>query len=283
MRKLAGAMLVTMTALATGQQQSDTKELRVLDIRAQQTPEKIAASAPCQRALESPHRIILQNSVTAPQTLVPDLNTLMEKSDEVILAGASNRYTFVLSPSGENVVGYFEVKVIRSWKGVHKVGDILTFGVPAGVMQCTDSESHRVAQVSAMYGVFDRKYGKFGKYVWQKDYYIGPYILFLRHAQGEEAQRVAGLFPTAGEGLQGMYPVDIPVAGEEERQCTGVPPGSLDWCASLLESSQYHVVVPYLYDPLNKKYNGMPISQFLSEVRTVAASQGLEEKFAPAR
>ncbi len=35
---------------------------------------------------------------------------------------------------------------------------------------------------------------------------------------------------------------------------------------------------PYKGDPLASKYAGMPVSEFLREVQSVAASQGLVEK-----
>jgi hypothetical protein len=113
---------------------------------------------------------------------------------------------------------------------------------------------------------------------WKRDFYVGPFVLFLRQSQGKESQLVQGLLPAGGAGLQGMFPVDIAANDEAINPCTGIPPGSLRWCDSFLETSQYPVVVPYVPDPLGKKYDGMPIADFLNEVRNLAADQGLDEK-----
>ena len=75
-----------------------------------------------------------------------------------------------------------------------------------------------------------------------------------------------------------MFPIKFPVTGKEERQCNGALHGSVPWCDSFLETSQYPVMVPYVGDPLGKKYDGMPIAEFLNVVRNLAADQGLDEK-----
>jgi len=93
--------------------QSAAQEIHLSDIRAQQSQESIFASAPCRRARESPRGLIGQRDAIDPKTLVPDLNTLMEKSDEVILAGDLDR-AVVVSLSGESTATYHEVMVIRS-------------------------------------------------------------------------------------------------------------------------------------------------------------------------
>jgi hypothetical protein len=131
MRNLTGALLVATAALGTGWPQGATQELRLSDIRAQQPQETVFASAPCQRARESPRHSLAQRGAVDPGTLVPDLGTLMEKSDEVILEATLDRDK-LLSPSGESVTTYSAVRVIRSWKGSHHAGEVLTFGVPGG-------------------------------------------------------------------------------------------------------------------------------------------------------
>ena len=123
-----------------GRPQSAAQEIRLSDIRAQQPPETIYASAPCQRVRESPRHMIAQKYAIDPKTLVQDLNTLMEKSDEVILAGTLDADT-VISPNGEGTATYDEVRVIRSWKGPHHAGDTLTFGVPGGDVDAIFSDS----------------------------------------------------------------------------------------------------------------------------------------------
>jgi hypothetical protein len=36
------------------------------------------------------------------------------------------------------------------------------------------------------------------------------YVLFLRYAQGDETQLVQGLLPAAGEGVQGIFWIQVP-------------------------------------------------------------------------
>jgi hypothetical protein len=45
-------------------------------------------------------------------------------------------------------------------------------------------------------------------------------------------------------------------------------------CNAFLENGQFSVSVPYRLDPLFKKYNGMPLSNFLKEVQATADSLG---------
>jgi hypothetical protein len=206
--------------------------------------------------------------VIDPKTLAKDLSTLMQESDEVVLAGDSYAFVHVLSPSGESAVDYFDVKVMRSWKGSHHVGDVLTFALPAGAIYCGMTESHQNSSFSTMAGTPE----------WKNTLYVGPYVLFLRHPQGNETQLVQSLFPAGGQGLQGMFQIQIPVKGEAQQPCTGVLKGTLAWCDSHLQTSDYPIEVPYVHDPLAKKYDGMRIAEFLQEVRNVAADQGLDEK-----
>src|SRR6202012_932804 len=98
-------------------------ELRVKDIDTQQPQEKLTASAPCQQAFKSPEHGIIDPGSIDLTTFAADLSTLMQKSDEVILAGITRRHTVVFSPSGQSAVSYFNVKLLRSWKGPHNVGD----------------------------------------------------------------------------------------------------------------------------------------------------------------
>jgi hypothetical protein len=273
LQKLTGAMFVTVTAFTTGQQQSGTSELRVKDIMAQQSKEAIAASALCRRAWENPHRGIIEKRSIDSKTLFHDLGTMMEKSDEVVLAGRTYSHSWVLSPSGDGVVTYFDVKVMRSWKGSHNIGDTLTFGVPVGAVHCGEAESHRSFFFSSMIGTIE----------WPRGNEVGPFVLFLQKARDKEAQLVQGLMPTGGEGLQGMLPIRLSPTSEESSRCNGVLPGALEWCDAFLDTSQSPIIVPYAHDPLAKQYEGMPMSQFLNEMRSVAADQGLYEKSTSAR
>jgi hypothetical protein len=135
MRSLTGATLVAVAALGMGRPLGAAQEIRLSDIRAQQPQETIYASAPCQRARETSRGHILQRYAIDPRTFVQGLNTLMEKSDEVILAGTLDTAA-VISLSGKSTATYDEVRVIRSWKGPHHAGDVLTFGRPGGYVEC---------------------------------------------------------------------------------------------------------------------------------------------------
>jgi hypothetical protein len=155
---------------------------------------------------------------------------------------------------------------MRIWKGSYKVGDELTFGIPAGTVQCGESPTSP-AIFSTM--VLDGDW---------KGTFFGPYVLFLRQSQGNDTRLVQGLLPAAGDGLQGMFPIQIPVKSEADRECNGVLDGSVQWCDAYLETSQDPVAVPYALDPLAKKYNGVAISDFLRDVRSAASQQGLSER-----
>jgi hypothetical protein len=45
-------------------------------------------------------------------------------------------------------------------------------------------------------------------------------------------------------------------------------------CMNFLETSDFPIAVPLTIDPLSKKYNGMPVSEFLNEVQDLASSLG---------
>ena len=135
MRSLTGALLIAAAVIVTGRTESAAQEVRLSDIRVQQPLETVYASAPCQRARESQRHIADRRYLINPNTLVQNLNTPMEQSEHVVLAGLRDSVT-VISPSGEGTATYREVRVIRSWKGPHRGGDILTFGWPGGDVDC---------------------------------------------------------------------------------------------------------------------------------------------------
>jgi hypothetical protein len=274
-RNLTGALLAAAAALGTGRpQQSASHALSLSDIRAQWPQETIFASALCQRALEDTGEgpgafthtqkgWITQPYNVDPKTLVEDLNTLMEKSDEVILAGLRDA-AVVLSPSGQSVATYEEVRVIHSWKGPHHPGDILVFGVPGGSLPCEPSSP----------GIFTRRFDVGAPYLDRAHLYV----LFLRQSKGNETKLVQGLFPAAGEGVQGIFQIAVPVplASNGEDYCVGIWDVNVPHCEAILQTSQSPVVVPDR-DPLAEKYGGMPASDFLKEVQSVAGGQGLAE------
>ena len=131
MQNFAVGLLAASAAVGSSQSPGTTPEMRVRALGAERSQESTFASAPCKRASENRNHRIIEQPPIDPKTLVPDLNTLVEKSDEIVLAGISFRTSSLLSPSGQSAVRYFDVMVMRSWKGNHKIGDILTFGIPS--------------------------------------------------------------------------------------------------------------------------------------------------------
>jgi hypothetical protein len=271
LRNLAGSLLVAAAALGTGQPQSATQEIRPRDFRAQQPKEVVSESAPCQRAREAPRGRISQDYVIDPSSLVPDLKTLVDMSDDVILAGVLDRAT-VLSPSGESTATYLEVRVIRRWKGSHHAGDTLTFGLPIGAVGC---ELTPQLDGSRFEVTPENNFG-----------FSAPkplpliYVLFVRKSRGNESQFVQGLRLTAGDGLQGIFGIEVPGSTNEEpvTDCDGGQKWSWQRCDGYVKTSQSPVLNPNSRDPLAKTYRGMPAAEFLQVVQSVAAGQARAEE-----
>lgn len=287
MKNLTGALLVAAAALATAQPQSAARELSISDIKAQWPPSAIFASDFCQRVREDPRKretgmqdiqtVVFERYGGNPKTFVPDLHTLMEKSDEVILAGVIS-YDSVLSPSGRSVATYDQVRVIHSWKGPHHAGDLLVFGVPYGIIDCTPTAwgTPPTPKTRIYLGGLSPAGGPF------------LYVLFLRQARGDETQLVQGLFPAAGQGTQGMFMLPVPELRKDYSgdYCIGIYMRvNGKSCDTAMQTNQSPVQIlpdtqyppdPNEPDPLFKKYNGMPASQFLKDVEA-AAAQGLAE------
>jgi hypothetical protein len=268
-RNLTGALLVAAAALGMGRLQGSAQEIRPRDIKAQQPQEVISGSDPCQRARESSRHSIWKRDAIDPKTLAQDLNTLMERSDEVILAGFLDAAS-VISPNGKSTVTYEEVRVIRSWKGSHHGGDTLTFGVPYGEVSCEPTGRFD----GSIFSVMPDDFG-----VPAPEPFAWVSVLFLRQSKDEETQLVQGLRPAAGQGVQGMFTIKTPAPTQNEpvRECGG---NQWSWqrCNAYLGASEIPVEVPYAHDPLAKRYGGMPASDFLHEVQSVAAGEGLVEK-----
>jgi len=259
----ARVIVLIATAIGCGLAQEAAPEKHVKDIRAEQTQEMISASPLCQRVRTDGHGYMHKREVD-PATLEKDLTALMQKSDEVVLASIFRTQTRALSPSGEEVIEYFDVKVLRTWKGSHKVGDLLTFAMPWGAVYCgigpVPIRGAGNASAFTMTGGFD----------WETIRYAGPYVLFLRHSRGDETQLLPGLRLTGGDGMQGLFVVKYGYS----RECTGVWPDSVAKCSSILEASPETVAVRYRRDPLKKMYEGMPVPSFLNEVQALADSLG---------
>lgn len=265
-RGLVQTVLVVGIAVGCGLAQKKAPEKHVKDIQAEQTQDVILASALCQRVRVDGNAYTDIRKVD-PATLEANLSALMQKSDEVVLAGHSIGDTNAISPSGKDVVEYFDVKILRTWRGAHKAGDILTFAVPRASVYCgTETDTDRSSLVATTFT---------GGIDWKGIGHTGPWVLFLRHSRGVEAQLTEGLRLTGGDGLQGVFPILTEKDPEVySADCTGILPGGMAKCDAVLEASHVPVSVPYRLDPLKEKYDGMPVASFLKEVQAVADSLG---------
>jgi hypothetical protein len=241
MKTILAQLILLTVAIGGGLAQQAPPEKHVKDIRAEQPQAVISASPLCQQVRVAGHALDDVRDVT-PSTLERDLSSLMQKSDEVVLGGAFTGSIKALSPSGTDVVQYFDVKVLRSWKGFHKVGDLLTFGVPWGGVSC-----RLPGKENSGVGFFTLTGGS----NWLGIAGGGPWILFLRHAQGNEAQMISGLRLTGGDGLQGLFQVDRPRRGDD---CYAVLPGTGQKCSTALELSQEPISVATLFQQHERQW-----------------------------
>jgi hypothetical protein len=249
--------------------QSAAKEKHVKDIWAEQTREAQSASPLCQETIEMRKRpkdsFNLHELKVDPATLEPNLESLMEKSDEVVLVGQDSASALAISPSGKDVAQYYDVKVLRSWKGSHKVGDTLTFAMPGGDLNCLTPGIPHQSWVDFVTIVEGGPSGN-GSLPW------GGHILFLRQTHGDETPFLPGLRLTGGNGIQGIYTVPFSL---HDQTCVATLPEDMKTCRAFLETSQIPVNAQYYaHDPLIKKYDGMPTSDFLRLVQSVADSLG---------
>ncbi|MGB9235382.1 MAG: hypothetical protein WCC04_13285 [Terriglobales bacterium] len=245
--------------------QDSVPEKHVKDIKAEQTQESLLASALCQR-VKTDGQAYTHLRPVDPATLQPNLAALMKKSDEVVLASIFLAHTDTVSSSGEDAIQFFDVRVLRTWKGAHRVDDLLTFAVPSGSVTCEPDPGHngQFLGASTMTGGVD----------WKGIGSLGPYVLFLRQSQGDEGRLIPGLRLTGGDGAQGLFALQSDPGGAADRDCSGIAPANTAKCNADLDSNQTPVSVTYRRDPLLKKYDGMPIANFLREVQFVADSLG---------
>jgi hypothetical protein len=262
-RDLARVILVVAVTIESGLAQEAAPEKHAKDIRAEQTQDVISASALCQRVRADGHSYIHRREVN-PATLQSNLSTLMQKSDEVVLVSNFRDQPRALSPSGEEVVEYFDAKVLSTWKGSHKVGDLLTFAMPFGAVHCELGPIQAGPSDSTAFTMT-------GGFDWETIRYSGPYVLFLRQSQGDETELLPGLRLTGGEGMQGLFVLHS--SDKYNEDCNG-DANRVERCKSTVYASQEPVSIRYRRDPLKKKYEGMPASAFLKEVQRVADSQG---------
>jgi hypothetical protein len=265
LRNTGCVILAAAVAAGYSLAQEAFKERHLRDIEAEQPISAILASPLCKQTRESGQLVVRHTHDIDPSNLEPDLSSLMEQRDELVLASEAIRDATVISPSGEDAVHYFDVEVMRTWNGSHKVGDVLTFAIPMGGIRCQPMPN---GDSKANFATVDKTND------W-KGQLPGPYGLFLRQTQGAEAQQTTGLRLTGGDGVQGLVglnPVTQP--RDLDKYCNGYFPERVVKCNAFLNASEAPVETLYRQDPLVKKYDGMPISSFLKEVQSAADSVG---------
>lgn len=286
MRDVVRVILIAAVATSCGFGQETAPEKHVWDIKAKQPREVILASPLCQRVRANPNSACCHDRRVDAATLETDLSSLMAKSDEVVLASV-HYDTLAISPSGEDAVRYYDVVIFRTWKGSHKVGDTLTIGIPGGNIPCYSEpwERNQDFPISSSTKVRPEFYTSVVPPASLNDVgsitaLPGPAILFLRHSRDNETQLIEGLRLTGGDGTQGMYGVRFSPASKEYMSCDGrgeTAPGKqriFSHCTESLAATQLPIIFGFDFDPLYKKYDGMPFSSFIEEVQSVADSLG---------
>jgi hypothetical protein len=256
-------------------------------------PQGVADSPLCQRAKQQrPPYSRLRVYGLERLTLENDLSDLMRKSDEVVMVGTTLRAVTVLTPSGEDALSYTDVRILHSWKGTHKIGEVTTLEMPEGFLGCGPSH---VEFSGTQVGPLPEVGYHTPSHAYSPD---GPYLLFLRHATEESEIKVFRL--AGGNGLQGFFDL-IPdqiisgvhspyascfLASYDPGWCHSDPHGrSPEWCRnSKIDAqniSQCNEVVRvgedaiFVHgvdqDRLRQKYQGQPGGSFLRALDSAAA------------
>lgn len=150
-------------------------------------------------------------------------------------------------------MSYYDVTVLPTWKGSHKVGDLLTFALPGGAVRC---------------GMVPPEYGP-------DDAATVPLNFELHESRGDQTQVTPGLRRAGSDGTQGLLalPATYDYRDKYDRErptdCSAVFSGGGANCIAALDQSQETVKVRYRLDPLKTKYEGMPVPAFLKEVQSV--------------
>jgi len=183
----------------------------------------------------------------------------------VILASVFRNNVPAVSASGKQAMSYYDVTVLPTWKGSHKVGDLLTFALPGGTVRC---------------GMVPPEYGPDDSAAVPPNFDRGdaagePYVLLLHESRGDETQVTPGLRRAGGDGTPGLLalPATYDYRDKYDRErptdCSAVFSGGGANCIAALDQSQETVKVRYRLDPLKTKYEGMPVPDFLKEVQSV--------------
>jgi hypothetical protein len=197
-----------------------------------------------------------------PTTLEISLQALIEKSDEVVVTTFLSNHAAIISPSGEDVIGYDEGRVLRTFKGTHKVGDRVTFADPQGGIACGPGETGKVATTLLK------------PYEWQGTG-VALALVFLRRTRTGDGDFPPGLRLT-GSGVQGLFA--LPVAKElgpaASAPCWGIFPADRKQCNAALDEDTKPIGFGYKSDPLKETYKDVTVSQFLQEVQALADRLG---------
>lgn len=263
------ALLTTALAVGLAMAQEEP-EKHVAEIRAAFEENRDAELGVLCQDVKPDGRIHGHNRKLHPGSLVSDLSTLFENSDDVVIGGMDSmtRSTVMVpSPNGQDGVTYLDAKVLHSWKGSHKVGDLITLALPRSVIRCPNGST-----VGTSTGDDENTWSN-------TDFLVGPFVLFLRHPAGDDAALMMGLTLTGGDGMQGVFSLQ---QNPQSRNCmcaSVVDPKALacksgvDYisrCNQELEALTKPVVMQLIQGPLGKKYDGMPVAEFLREVQSLA-------------
>jgi hypothetical protein len=257
--------LVASLACAVAQDAGLSPEKHTKNILAEQPPTVIMASPLCQQVRDSGKSLDTRHPVD-PATLEPDLASLIQKSDEVVLVGNTLGTAEAISPNGKDTVTYVDARVLRTWKGSHKPGDLITYALPFGGVLCEpqpEDRSRRPLMAGTSAGLHDFE-----------GYVNGSRVLFLRQSRGNEMLVTPRFRLTGGDGFQGMYgieqmPVHVNACYTDNYQN---PAEVIPKCNAILDISEEPVFSSCGLDSPSKKYVGAPMSSFLKEMQSVADS-----------
>ena len=281
LRGFTSVVLMSAFAIGQGSAQSGVPEKHAAEkelIRKMLAAPPISESALCQKT--NPNGgVHVHLRIVHPEDLESDLLGLMRKSDEVVMVGEFGMGVRFPSPNEQDVVTYYDAKVLRSWKGSYRAGDLINFALPRGYIGCKNGSSVRT--VTSQDQRDDFGYGS------------GPLVLFLRHSEGDDALLIPGLMLTGGDGMQGSFSLhtsekrksgesrstNCACAAMDPRLILGNPNrysgcvAGVDYisrCNQDVDADRQPVAQDFIDGPLQEKYMGMPVADFLLEVQSLA-------------
>jgi hypothetical protein len=217
-----------------------------------------------------------------------DLSSLVQKSDEVLLTGPLIDNVGAPSPSGDEVVTFYDAVVLQTYKGSHKPSDVITFMVPEGIVSCGPGVT--ALTIPAHVHLF------LGPEKHPNHYPSGPFVLFLRRSQADKSPFAKGFGLAGGSGVQGMFFV-------YESQLVRPQPGQAGdcFCAAIdhpvmlcspkidyrskcnaeVASDSEQIEVSDTEDPLAKLYSGTTLATFLQDVKLAVAQDDQDQREEP--